>query len=210
MLEDAVGECTAANAVFVGVSKSICRQWDDIRHIPNVVLNGVDLRCFSYQSAPDRNKYLIWHGRLVPEKGAHFAIDAARQLGLQLYIAGPIIDAEYFDLEIYPRLGNGVSYLGHLRQRALAKCIAGASAFLCTPRWEEPYGLVVAEALACGVPVAAFKRGAIPEILTQECGVLAKPDDISSLAAAAQEALTLSRSACRARAQAVCDLCCHG
>jgi glycosyltransferase involved in cell wall biosynthesis len=71
--------------------------------------------------------------------------------------------------------------------------------------WDEPYGLVVAEALACGVPVAAFARGAIPEILDATCGVLATPDDVSSLASAALSALKLNRSACRTRAEQMCD-----
>lgn len=71
--------------------------------------------------------------------------------------------------------------------------------------WDEPYGLVVAESLACGVPVAAFARGAIPEILDETCGVLAVPDDVRSLAQAAQAALSLKREDCRRRAEQTCD-----
>ena len=84
--------------------------------------------------------------------------------------------------------------------------IGQAAAFVCTPRWDEPYGLVVAEALACGTPVAAFARGAIPEILTPDCGALARPDDVQDLARAVVRAVGLSRSACRARAEAACDV----
>ncbi|MGC8159823.1 glycosyltransferase, partial [Salmonella enterica] len=84
-------------------------------------------------------------------------------------------------------------HLGHLDHEALSRLVGGARAFLCTPTWDEPYGLVVAEALACGVPVAAFARGAIREIVDSSCGVLAEPDNAVALAAAGTAALALDR-----------------
>jgi glycosyltransferase involved in cell wall biosynthesis len=133
------------------------------------------------------------------------AIDAARRVGMPLRIAGPICDPDFFRTEIEPRLGSGVVHLGHLQHQTLASIVGGASAALCTPRWEEPYGLVVAEALACGTPVAAFRRGGVPAILSPECGRLAEPDDVASLARAIREASMLDRRACRRRAEAICD-----
>jgi glycosyltransferase involved in cell wall biosynthesis len=204
-LESGIRLCRSAQASFVAVSESIRNAWSPITKINRVVLNGIDLAQFKYRADPDPTPYLVWYGRIVPEKGLHLAIEAARIVGAELRIAGPILDHGYFETEIRPRLGDGVSHLGHLSHDDLSKIIAGARCFLCTPRWEEPYGLVVAEALACGVPVAAFARGAIPEILDPSCGVLAIPDDVKSLAVATLAAQKLVRRDCRRRAEILCD-----
>lgn len=204
-LESGIRECRAQDAVFIAVSESIRRAWSAITPVAEVVRNGIDLARFAFVPEADPARYLVWYGRIVPEKGLHHAMDAAALVGLPLKIAGPVLDAEYFATEIAPRMGTRTQYVGHLPHTELAAVIGGASAFLCTPCWEEPYGLVVAEALACGVPVAAFARGAIPEILTLDCGVLAAPDDVVGLAAAARQALTLDRTSCRARAEVACD-----
>ncbi|MBB5747597.1 glycosyltransferase [Brevundimonas variabilis] len=204
-LESGIRECRGLTSIFVGVSESIRRAWSAITPVTEVVRNGIDLDRFAYVVEADPDRYLVWCGRIVPEKGLHYAMDAAALVGVPLKIAGPVLDKAYFAKEIAPRMGAGTQYLGHLPHAELAAVIGGASAFLCTPCWEEPYGLVVAEALACGVPVAAFARGAIPEILTPDCGVLATPDDAVALAAATRQALMLDRAACRARAVAACD-----
>ncbi len=204
-LESGIRECRAPGASFVGVSDSIRRAWSAVTSVDEVILNGIDLGRFAYRTEPRSPPYLIWFGRIVPEKGLHLAMDAAAGVGLPLRFAGPASNPDYFSAEILPRMNGDTVHLGHLGHTDLAEAIAGASAFLCTPRWEEPYGLVVAEALACGVPVAAFARGAIPEILTPDCGVLAAPDDVAGLAAATRRALTLSRRACRDRAERLCD-----
>lgn len=204
-LESGIRECRSDRAVFVGVSESVRSAWSAVTGVDSVILNGIDLQRFAWEPRAADPAYLVWHGRIVPEKGLHLAMDAAAAVGLLLKVAGPVSDAGYFQAEIAPRLGPGVEYLGHLPHAELAAVVGRASAFLCTPCWEEPYGLVVAEALACGVPVAAFARGAIPEILTPDCGVLAEPGDVASLAEATRTALTLDRSVCRDRAEADCD-----
>lgn len=204
-LESGVRLCRGASGAFVAVSESIRNSWSPITAIAGVVPNGIDLGRFVYHAEPAVDPYLIWYGRIVPEKGLHLAIDAARLVGATLRFAGPIPDPNYFDIEITPRLGADVVYLGHLPHAELARAIGRARAFVCTPRWEEPYGLVVAEALACGVPVAAFARGAIPEIVDASCGALAVPDDVASLAEAIAKALSLARPDCRIRAEANCD-----
>ena len=83
--------------------------------------------------------------------------------------------------------------------------MGSAAVCLCTPLWDEPYGLVAAEALSCGTPVAAFDRGAVGEILDAETGRLAPPGDVSALAGAALEARKLDRRACRDRAELRCS-----
>jgi len=204
-LESGIRLCRARNNAYVAVSHALGRLWDHVVPTDAVIMNGIDLQRFSFHPRADADPYLIWYGRIVPEKGLHLAIAAARQVGLPLRIAGPILDAVYFREQIAPQLGANAVHLGHLSHDRLAELVGGARAFLCTPLWDEPYGLVVAEALACGVPVAAFARGAIPEILNADCGILAVPDDVDSLARSALAALSLDRRACRSRAERVCD-----
>lgn len=204
-LESGIRLCTATSARFVAVSRAVHKSWQAVAGDSRVILNGIDLDRFAFAPLANPETYLAWQGRIVPEKGLHFAIDAALQLGIPLRIAGPNLDTEYFATEIAPKLGPDIRYEGHLGHRALSAFVGGASALLVTPCWEEPYGLVVAEALACGVPVAAFDRGAMREILTPESGVLATPDDAADLARAAGVALGLSRTACRRRAEQACD-----
>ena len=191
---------------FVAVSEATAAMWRHIVHADRVIPNGIDLARFPFRAVPDADPYLIWYGRIVPEKGLDLAIDAARLAGLPLRIAGPVSNPAYFAEAIAPRLGGDVVHVGHLAHDALAILVGGARAALCTPRWEEPYGLVVAEALACGTPVAAFRRGGVPALLGDGCGVLAEPDDIRSLAAAAVAATGLDRAACRLRAESHCNV----
>jgi glycosyltransferase involved in cell wall biosynthesis len=131
----------------------------------------------------------------------HLAIDAARAAGLPLRFAGPRPDDEYWATAIVPRLGADLTDLGHLAHAALSSQLAKASVAIVSPCWDEPFGLVVAEALACGTPVAAFARGAIPSLLDPRCGRLARPGDSDDLAAAIRGALSIDRRACRAHAE---------
>ena len=204
-LESGIRLCKAQHMRFIAVSDTIRALWNHVTPIDRTIANGIDLASFPFRAAPDPARYLVWYGRIVPEKGLHLAIDAARLAGYPLRIAGPVSDQAYYETEIAPRLGSDVTHVGHLDHAALADLVGGATAFLCTPRWEEPFGLVVAEALACGTPVAAFARGAIPALLDADCGTLARPDDVQSLADAALGAALLDRTACRRRAEAICD-----
>jgi len=204
-LESGIRLCRSRQSAIVAVSESIRSQWSHVAPIDRVILNGIDLERFAFRPLPDSQSYLVWHGRIVREKGLHLAMEAALRVGLPLRIAGPILDEGYYRDEIRPGLGRQAQYLGHLDHKELASVVGGARAFLCTPRWDEPYGLVVAEALACGVPVAAFARGAIPEIIDRASGVLSAPDDPVALAAATLSALGLDRRACRQRAETACD-----
>ncbi|QJU60202.1 glycosyltransferase [Sphingomonas sp. AP4-R1] len=190
---------------YVAVSQATADMWSHVAEVHDIVPNGIDLRHFPYFPASDDLPYLVWYGRIVPEKGLDHAIDAARLADIPLRIAGPVSDACYYNEMILPRLGGEITHVGHLAHDQLAGLVGRASAALCTPRWEEPYGLVVAEALACGTPVAAYRRGGVPSLLNKDCGVLAQPDDVASLAAAAIAATRLSRPACRAYAERHCD-----
>ena len=204
-LESGIRLCSSSSMRFVAVSAATARMWSHVARVDQVIPNGIDLAQFPYRATPDPQPYLIWYGRIVREKGLDLAIAAARLAGCALRIAGPISDRRYYDEEIAPRLDAETRYVGHLEHRALARLIGGARAALCTPRWEEPYGLVVAEALACGTPVASFARGGVPDIVDATSGVLATPDDPAALAGAVLAAMRLSRADCRRRAEKVCD-----
>jgi glycosyltransferase involved in cell wall biosynthesis len=178
---------------FVAVSDQLARAW---RHAvaSTTITNGVDTDLW----APGLGGGdAVWFGRLVAEKAPHLAIDAARLAGLAIDLAGPVHDRYYFQSQIVPRLGRDVRLLGHLRQSELAAVVGRARVALVTPAWEEPYGLVAAEAMSCGTPVAAIRRGAMPEIVDEHSGRLAAPDDTPDLARAIHEASALDRAIVR-------------
>ena len=185
---------------FSTLSAANARQWQDVVKQCAVIPNGIDLR--SWQPTAQAGNHALWFGRLVPDKGAHLAIDAARQAGIHLRLAGQAHDERYFKEQIQPRLGPGVEYLGHLQRPELAAQLASAAVALVTPCWEEPFGLIVAEALACGTPVVAFDRGAMRDLVSDEVGCVVPANDVAALAAAIPIALGKSRQACRARAEA--------
>jgi glycosyltransferase involved in cell wall biosynthesis len=187
---------------FVAVSEHTARAW---RHAATaeVILNGVDLRKWRPGLGGGS---LIWFGRLVPEKGPHLAIQAARRAGLPLVLVGPISDLAYFDVEIAPLLGNGIRYLGHLAHEELVRLVGQSAASLVTPCWDEPYGLVAAESLACATPVAGFACGALPEIVDHTSAVLVPGGDIAALAGAAIRASAFSRAAARRHAETYCSI----
>jgi len=175
-------ECTA-------VSRSTAAAW---RHVVDatVVRNGVDLA--RWKPGPGGGS-AVWTGRLVPEKAPHVAIEAARLAGIGLVLAGPASDPAYFAREIEPRLGGEIIYAGHLDHERLSALLAQASVAVVTPAWEEPFGLVAIEAMACGTPVAALPRGALSEIVAPGTGALAAGDSPLELAAAIARSLTCDR-----------------
>ncbi|MCU1513467.1 MAG: glycosyltransferase family 4 protein [Microbacteriaceae bacterium] len=187
---------------FVAVSSSTSESW--AHAVPStVIMNGVDTGLWRPGPGGER---AIWFGRLVPEKAPHLAIEAARLAGIPIDLAGPILDRAYFSRCVSPLLGEGVRYLGHLDHAQLVDVVGSSCVTVATPVWDEPYGLVAAESLACGTPVAAFAMGALPEIVDDTCGRLAVPGDTASLAEAMKESTRLSRDDARSRALEFCSL----
>lgn len=168
---------------LLAVSRHTANAWQQRGVHAQVLPGAVDTRRWGLGAGgPD----LVWFGRLVPEKGAHVAIHAARLLGRRLVLAGRIGDARYFSSVVEPLLGDDVTYLGPLRQPDLARVVGGSACTLVTPLWDEPFGLVIAESLATGTPVAAFDRGGVGEVLAGSPGArLVAPGDAAGLARAA-------------------------
>ncbi|RYJ01978.1 MAG: glycosyltransferase, partial [Actinomycetales bacterium] len=127
----------------------------------------------------------------------HLAVRAARSAGLPIVLAGPVLDPGYFRDEVRPLLGSDATCAGHLGGSALVDLVGSASVLAVSPVWDEPFGLVAAEALSCGTPVAAFGRGGLTEIVSPDVGRLADVDDVDALAAAIVDARRLDRRAAR-------------
>jgi glycosyltransferase involved in cell wall biosynthesis len=157
-----------SSLLFTGCSASLFRaaaagEW-------RAIFNGVDVGRYTCQRAVAPDAPLMLLGRLDPIKGAHHAIAIARRAGRRLIIAGPPVtegpDAGYFDSEIAPHVdGVRVEYIGSIDDAAKNRWLGGAAALLMPIEWEEPFGIVLAEALACGTAVLAYARGSVPEVV---------------------------------------------
>jgi glycosyltransferase involved in cell wall biosynthesis len=136
--------------------------------ITRVIHHGVDPEHFP--SGDGDGGYLLFLGRMAPEKGAHEAIGIAREAGLPLKLAAKMRERDevaYFHEHVEPLLGTGAEYVGEVCNRYKLELLAGAGALLNPIRWPEPFGLVMIEALACGTPVLTYAAGAAPEIVDQ-------------------------------------------
>jgi glycosyltransferase involved in cell wall biosynthesis len=162
--------------------------------------HGIDTDAFSLH--PEPGSYLLFFGRIHPEKGTAEAIDVAARIGLPLVVAGIVQDQRYFDEQIAPRIdGHAVQFLGAVGPAARSEILGGARALLHLIGFDEPFGYSVVEAMACGTPVIAFRRGSMPELIVDgTTGFLV--DDIDTAVAAVVCAHALDRGAIRAHAVA--------
>jgi glycosyltransferase involved in cell wall biosynthesis len=127
------------------------------------VYNGIDTRDFRFYEQPD--DYLLYFGRIHPDKGTAEAIDIARKSKRRLLIAGIVQDAGYFKEKIKPQLTADIEYVGHAGPEKRRELLGKAYALLHPINFDEPFGLSVAEAMLCGTPVIAFNRGSMPELI---------------------------------------------
>ena len=160
------------------------------------VHHGIDVAQFAFSAAA--GTYLLFFGRIHPEKGVREAIEVAKRAGIKLVIAGIIQDRDYFNTEVEPHVdGTTVEYLGSVGPDRKADMLGGALALLHLISFDEPFGLSLIESMACGTPVIAFRRGSMPELIQHgETGYLV--DDVEGAVKAVSAIRTIDRSACRA------------
>jgi glycosyltransferase involved in cell wall biosynthesis len=183
----------------VALSRTQVRAAPDLPWV-GTVANGIDIARFPFRR--DKSDYLLFLGRVLPEKGTHLAIDAAEKAGRRIVIAGRCdepAESAYFNAEIKPRLGPTVEWHGPANFVEKVALLASAAAVLCPFQWPEPFCLVAIEAMACGTPVIATPMGAAPEVIVpQKTGFLAAPSDLANAIARLDD---IDPGACRSHAE---------
>jgi glycosyltransferase involved in cell wall biosynthesis len=166
-------------------------------HVERVIHHGIDAEDFPVGAG--KGGYFLFLGRMAADKGPHRAIAAAEKAGVPLLMAAKMREAweiSFFEEHVKPHLSDTVRYLGEVPHEQKLELLAGATALLNPIRWNEPFGLVMIEALACGTPVLAFPEGAAPEIVKNGVtGFLCTDED--DMANKIDVAADLDRDACR-------------
>ena len=157
--------------------------------------HGIPLDLYPYRETPER--YLLFFGRIHHDKGVYESIRLAKQVDLPLVIAGIIQDQNYFDRYVKPYIDDDkVRYIGPIGPDEKGKVLGGALAMLHLINFDEPFGLSVAESMACGTPVIAFNRGSMPELIAdKETGFLV--DDLDQARDALYNLKSIDRRNCR-------------
>lgn len=152
--------------IFTGCSDYISNQISTITKA-YTVYNGVPLDSFQFNKQVSDQAPLVFLGRIENIKGTHIAIEVALKTGRKLMIAGNITDEHlsYFEDKVKPFLNENIQYVGPVDDFQKNELLRNASAFLMPILWDEPFGIVMAEAMACGTPVIGLNRGAVPEII---------------------------------------------
>lgn len=170
-----------------------------------MVFNGVPLARYQFRSQADPAAPLVFLGRIEEIKGPHIAIEVAQRAGIPLIIAGniPAEHRDWYESRIAPNIdGVNIDYIGPVNDDQKNELLGRARALLMPILWEEPFGIVMAEAMACGTPVIGFSRGSVPEVVEQ--GVTGfVVNNIDNMIAAIGRLGEINRTACRDRVERI-------
>jgi len=183
---------------YVAISQAQARR-EKMPHLTTIP-HGLDLS--AYRLGTGRREYLCFIGRICPQKGTHLAIAAAKLAGIPLKLAGEIqpMYRAYWEQTVLPEVdGRFIEYVGEVDLEAKNVLLGGARALLFPIQWEEPFGLVMLEAMACGAPVLAFPQGSVPEVVVPGrsgwlCG------DVAEMAGRARD-LAIPPASCRSHVE---------
>jgi glycosyltransferase involved in cell wall biosynthesis len=165
--------------------------------------NGVDVASFPFVERPADDPYLVFLGRFMPEKGSAQAIEAARRSGRRLILAGKVDrnDADYFTGHVEPEIDDEqIMYVGEADPESKRRLLSGAEALLFPINWDEPFGLVMIEALACGTPVIGLRRASVPEVVEDTVTGFVV-DDVDGMVEAIDRIGEIDRRRCREAAE---------
>ncbi|HUD44645.1 MAG TPA: glycosyltransferase family 4 protein [Patescibacteria group bacterium] len=170
---------------FISISNQQRKIVPQLNYV-STVYNGVDPDFYMFKEKPENN-YWLYIGRLKRYKGIHTTISLAKKFGINLKIATNLPHAsqndyldvkDYWEKEIKPQLGSGIEYIGLVDGKEKIALLQNAKALLFPVEREEPFGMTLIEAMSCGLPVIAYARGAVPEIIKDgETGLLVNPSD---------------------------------
>jgi len=158
--------CQYPEIQYVSISE-YCRRREPMNHV-NTIHHGINIS--QYQFSGQKQPYLSFLGRIVPVKGAHLAIEVAKKTGIPLNIEGEVqpMFRDYFEQKIKPQIdGRFIEYLGEADLKMKNELLSNSMALLFPIEWEEPFGLVMIEAMACGTPVLALPPGSVPEVVKE-------------------------------------------
>ena len=189
---------TLSSPAVVTISKSQAYSAPRINHA-GTVYNGLPMEEYPFGAQP--GEYLLFVGRLMPDKGPHLAIEVAQQLDMPLILAAKLerMFQPYFRDYIEPWLSDRIRWIGEVDEVERNELMSKALCLLHPITWREPFGLTLIEAMACGCPVIALNRGSIPEIIKSgETGYVV--EDTESMVDAVEMLKSIDRAACRAHA----------
>lgn len=162
------------------------------------IYNGIDISKFPFVATP--KEYVAWLGRIAPVKGLKEALMAAKQANVPFIASGPIDFPDYFEKEVEPLLNKDRKVIGPLNPSEKAAFLGNARTVLLPVQWDEPFGLVAIEAMACGTPVIAYKRGGLAEtIVDRVTGYFVS--NVDEMANKISAVGTIDRSACRSHVE---------
>lgn len=181
---------------FNAISENQRRSFGDLNFVATIY-NAIDLSGSVYSD--EKEDWLLFVGRMNPEKGAHLAVEAANRLGRRLVMVTKMAEPDeqhYFEHQVAPLLNSNIQVLGEIGPREKAELYAKAACTLFPIEWPEPFGLVMIESMAAGTPVVAMRNGAVPEVIEdKETGFIV--DSMDEMTEAVGRVDAIDPAACR-------------